>query len=262
MPAAVLDLAGEVLTVLLSPVVVAIAVFVSFVALGYVVGRFNVQLLTSLGIDEVVEGTTFERTAQGLGSSTVAVMARLTSWFIYGVGALFALHLVGVLDANLFWQEVTVFVPRLFVAIIVLIIGIVVGENVALVVDERLKGVKLPEISVISVVAKYSVIFLAILIALGQIGVEMAALLIVLAAYAFGLVLLTGIACKDLLRAGAAGIYLLLHQPYSIGHTITVNGQEGIVQEVGLFMTRIDANGTEYLLPNHQLLTSGVAISR
>ena len=262
MPAAIADTAGEIISILLSPIFIAIAVFIAFIVLGYVVGRLNVRLLTSLGVNDLVEGTTFERTAQGLGSSTTAVMARLTSWFIYGVGALVALHLVGVLDANLFWQEVTIFVPRLFVAVIVLIIGIVVGEKVALVVNERLRGIKLPEITILSAIAKYSVIFLASLIALGQIGVEMAALLIVLAAYAFGLVLLSGIACKDLLTSGAAGVYLLLRQPYSIGDNIRVDGQEGIVQEVDLFITRIEANGTEYMIPNHQLLQGGVALIR
>lgn len=262
MLAAIADIVGEIIGIMLSPVVIAIAVFLAFVALGYVVGRFNVRLLTSIGVDDLVEGTTFERTAQGLGSSTVAVMARLTSWFIYGVGALVALHLIGVLDANLFWQEVTIFVPRLFVAVIVLIIGIVVGEKVALVVNERLKGIKLPEVAVVAVIAKYSVIFLAALIALGQIGVEMAALLIVLAAYAFGLVFLIGIACRDLLTAGASGVYLLLRQPYSIGDEIRVDGKDGIVQEVDLFITQIESDGTEYMIPNHQLLRDGVALIR
>lgn len=262
MLAAIADIVGEIIGIMLSPVVIAIAVFLAFVALGYVVGRFNVRLLTSIGVDDLVEGTTFERTAQGLGSSTVAVMARLTSWFIYGVGALVALHLIGVLDANLFWQEVTIFVPRLFVAVIVLIIGIVVGEKVALVVNERLKGIKLPEVAVVAVIAKYSVIFLAALIALGQIGVEMAALLIVLAAYAFGLVFLIGIACRDLLTAGATGVYLLLRQPYSIGDEIRVDGKDGIVQEVDLFITQIESDGTEYMIPNHQLLRDGVALIR
>lgn len=245
--------------VLFSPIVFAILVFIGFAILGYIVGRINVRLLTSLGVADIVEGTTFERSARGLGSSTVSVMARLSSWFIYGVGALVALHIMGLLDANLFWQQVTIFVPRLFVAILVIIIGIVVGEKAALVLSERLRSVKLPEISIISALAKYSIIFLAILIALGQVGVVTTALIVVLAAYAFGIVFLVGIACKDLLASGAAGIYLLLHQPYVIGDRITVSEQSGIVQEIDLFVTHIENDGTEFVIPNRHILSTGVA---
>ncbi len=243
-----------------TPVVYATLLFVVFLIVGYIVGRANVRLLTRLGVEEMVEGTTFERSARGLGSSTVAVMARLSSWFIYGVGALVALHVVGLLDANLFWQNVTIFVPRLFVAVLVLIVGIVVGEKADLVLSERMKSVKLPEVTVIATLAKYSIIFLAALIALGQIGVATTALVVVLAAYAFGLVFLTGIACRDLLTAGAAGVYLLMNQPYAIGDEIVVDGRTGIVQEVDLFVTQIEDDGTEYVVPNHQVISGGVAL--
>ncbi len=248
--------------VLLSSLVLAILIFVGFVIIGYSIGRITVRIMESLGVSEMVEGTTFERSAQGLGSSTVAVTARLISWFIYGVGALVALHIMGLLDANLFWQQVTIFVPRLFVAILVMIIGIVLGEKAALVMTERLRGIKVPELTIISAIAKYSIIFLAALIALSQVGVETAALLIVLAAYAFGIVFLMGIAFRDLLSSMAAGMYLLLNQPYGIGDEIKVGEYEGIVQEVDLFVTRVEMDGAEYVIPNREFFTEGIIQKR
>lgn len=250
---------GQVVDIGLTPMVFAFLVFIGFVIIGFVIGRINARLLTRLGVADVVEGTTFERSARGLGSSTVSVMARLSSWFIYGVGALVSLHILGLLDANLFWQQVTIFVPRLFVAILVVIVGIVIGEKVALIVSERLRSVKLPEVSVIAGLAKYSIIFLAALIALGQVGVDTAALIVVLASYLFGIVILSAVACKDLLRSGAAGIYLLLHQPYVIGDEIMVGERTGIVQEIDLFVTHVENNGTEYVIPNSRVFTTGVA---
>lgn len=244
---------------LFSSVVIALFVFIGFVIVGYLVGRLTARLLTSVGISDVVEGTTFERSAQGVGSSTVAVMARMSSWFIYGIGALVALHIIGVLDAGLLWLEATIFVPQLFVAILVIIVGIVLGEKSALVIAERLRGIKLPEVTLLPPLAKYSIIFLAVLIALSQIGVVTTALVVILAAYAFGLVFLAGIACKDLLTSGAAGIYLLLRQPYGIGDEIRVGDREGIVQEVDLFVTRIESEEVEHIIPNRELLTLGIA---
>ncbi len=244
--------------IIFSPIIVALVIFLGFIVVGYLIGRVSAQVLTSIGIGEMVEGTTFERTAQGLGSSTVAVMARLTSWFIYGFGALFALHIVGVLDANLLWQQITIFVPRLFVAVLVVIIGIVIGEKAALVIQERLRSVKLPEVTVVAKLTKYSIIFLAALIALGQIGVVTTALVVVLAAYAFGVVFLGGIACKDLLSSGAAGMYLLYHQPYAIGDHVRIGDREGIVQEVGLFVTWVEGEEVEYVIPNNHVFAHGI----
>lgn len=243
---------------LVSPVVFALLVFLAFVIVGYLIGRVLITVMESMGVPEMVEGTTFERSAQGLGSSTVAVTARLISWFIYGVGALVALHIMGLLDANLFWQQVTIFVPRLFVAILILIVGIVVGEKVALVLAERLRGIKVPELTLIAGVAKYTIIFLAALIALSQVGIQTAALLIVLGAYVFGLVFLLGLAFRDVLSSMAAGVYLLLKQPYGIGDEIEVGDRSGIVQEVDLFATRIEADGREYVIPNREFFTTGV----
>ena len=248
--------------ILSSPVLLAAIVFIGFVIIGFSIGRIAVGVMESLGVSEMVEGTTFERSAQGLGSSTVAVTARLISWFIYGVGALVALHIMGLLDANLFWQQVTIFVPRLFVAILIMIVGIVLGEKVALVLTERVRGIKVPELSAVSVIAKYSIIFLAALIALSQVGVETNALLIVFGAYVFGIVFLLGIAFRDILRSMAAGIYLLLNQPYGIGDEIRVGEYHGIVQEVDLFVTRIESNGSEYVIPNREFFTEGVVHER
>lgn len=244
--------------ILTAPVVVAIIAFLAFLAVGYFVGRATARIMRSLGVSDMVEGTTFERTAQGLGSSTVAVMARISSWFIYGVGALVALHVMGVLDANLFWQEVTVFVPQLFVALLILIVGIVVGEKAALILEERLRSVKLPEVTLLATLTKYSIILLAALVALGQIGVATSALLIVLAAYAFGLVFLSGLACRDLLRSAAAGVYLLLQQPYRIGDAIRVGDRQGIVQEIDLFVTYVESDGDRYVIPNAIVLKEGI----
>lgn len=243
---------------LTAPVVMAIIAFGAFIILGSIVGRAMTRVLDSIGIPDLVEGTAFERSARGLGISTVTLMARLSAWFIYGVGGLVALHIVGVLDANLFWEEVTVFVPQLFVALLIMIVGVIVGDKTALVLTDRLRSVKLPEVTAVATLAKYSIILLAGLVALSQVGVATSALLIVLGAYAFGLVFIGGLAFTELLRSAAAGVYLLLHQPYRIGDEIQVGDRRGIVQEVDLFVTTIETEGTRYVIPNAAVLRDGL----
>lgn len=249
-------------SILREPFVLALAVFVGVVVLGYVFGQLAKRVLTAIGVGDAVEGTAFERTAQSLGSSTVSVVSRLSSWFIYGVGVLVALYVAGILEVNLLLAEIARLLPRLFIALFVVILGIVAGDKLELLINERLRSVKFPEVALVGTIAKYSVIYVAVLVALGQLGLATGALLVLLGAYFFGLVFLGGIAARDLLSSGAAGLYLFLNQPYGIGDRIRIGERKGIVQEVELFVTRIEDDGTEYIVPNRTVFEEGASKHR
>lgn len=241
---------------------VAALVLVAGIILGMAVDRINRRILRQAGIPEAVEGTAFERTVRSFGTSTVSILARLSMWFIIGVAVLAALSVAQVRYTELFWSQVTAFLPQLFVAVVVLIVGIVVGDKLELVIGERLRGVKLPQIGVLPQLAKYSVVYIAILLALNQVGVATAALLILLGVYVFGLVFFAGLAFRDMLASGAAGMYLLLAQPYGIGDEVTIDEHTGIVQDVDMFVTHIETDGEEYIVPNRKVLQHGVTRTR
>ncbi|WP_158056400.1 mechanosensitive ion channel domain-containing protein [Halorussus halophilus] len=224
---------------------------------GYVIGRLNKRLLDAAGVPEAVERTPFERTAQSLGTDTVSLVARLSSWFIYGVVILIALNIADLLNARLFWEGVLSFIPDLFVAVLVFIIGFVVADKAELIVGERLRSVKLPEVGIIPKVVKYTIVYLAALIALGQVGVATTALLILLTVYALAIIVFGAVAFWDLLRSSAAGVYLLLNQPYGIGDKVRVGDERGIVQEVDVFVTHIESEGEEHVIPNSRVFKQG-----
>lgn len=249
-------------SILREPLVLALAVFVGVVVLGYVFGQLTKQVLTAIGIGDVVEGTAFDRTAQGLGSSTVSVVSRLSSWFIYAVGILLALYVAGVLELYLLIGELAWLLPRAFIALFVVIVGIIAGDKVDLLIDERLRSVKFPEVGLVGTIAKYSVIYVAVLIALGQLGIATNALLVLLAVYVFGLVFLVAVAGRDLLASGAAGLYLFLNEPYGIGDQVRIGDRSGVVQEVELFVTRIEDDDTEYIVPNRTVFEEGASKRR
>ncbi|ELY95910.1 mechanosensitive ion channel domain-containing protein [Natrialba taiwanensis] len=240
-------------TLIDEPAVIAAAVLVLGLVIGYLVGRLNKELLSASGVPEAVEGTPFERTAQSIGTSLVDIVARLSSWFIYGIAVLTAIHIAQLLDTEAFWIRVVEYIPQVFIAVLVLIFGFIVADKAELAVSEYLRSVKLPEASIIPRVVKYSVLYVAFLIALGQIGVYVLPLLILLAVYALGLVFVGSVVFKDFLISSAAGIYLLLNQPYGIGDRVRIGDQAGIVQEVDLFVTKIEDNSEEYIIPNRKV---------
>jgi len=225
---------------------------------GFVVWRAARQFMTELGVPETVEGTPFERTARSLGTSTVGIVSNLAALFVYIVSITVALNIARLISPEAYWARLTSFLPDLFIAAFAIIIGLIAGDKAKLVVSERLRSVKLPEATLLPELVKYSIFYLAVLIALGQLGVATMALLVLLAAYAFGLVFLTGLALKDLLAASAAGLYLLLTEPYSIGDEVIIDDQRGIVQEVTVFVTRVENDGQERIIPNQQVMRSGI----
>ena len=224
----------------------------------YLTWRWTKRALRSTGMDDTVEGTLFERTVRGFGTSTLGVIATLMAVFVYLGAVILAISIAQSVDTTVFWAQLTRYLPRLFIAALAVIAGMVVGDKAGLLVSERLRSVKLPEVGIIPELVKYSIFYIAALIALGQLGVAIDALLVLLGVYALGLVFLSLVAFRDLLRASAAGIYILLNEPYSIGDRVRIGDSEGIVQEVDMFTTRIESEGQEYILPNQKVFRTGV----
>jgi len=225
---------------------------------GFLVWRTSRRFMKELGVPEAVEGTPFERTARSVGTSTVGIISNLAALFVYILAITVALNIARLVPLEAYWTRVTTFLPDLFIAAFAIIIGLIAGDKAKLVVSERLRSVKMPEATVLAEIAKYSIFYLAVLIALDQLGVSTVALLILLGAYAFGLVFLIGLALKDLLAAGAAGLYLLLAEPYSIGDEVIIDDKKGIVQEVDMLVTRVETDGREHIIPNQRVMRSGI----
>ncbi|WP_276271377.1 mechanosensitive ion channel domain-containing protein [Haloarcula litorea] len=251
----------QVIRYLFSPegtLILSLIVLVFGLVVGFVVWKWTRQFLSEVGVPDLVEGTPFERTARSLGTSTVGIVSNLAALFVYVVAITVALNIARLVNPEAYWTRVTEFLPDLFIAAFALIIGLIAGDKARLVVSERLRSVKLPEATILPEIVKYSIFFLAILIALGQLGVDIIALLVLLGAYSFGLVFLTGLALKDLLAASAAGLYLLLTEPYSIGDEVIIDDRQGIVQEVDVFVTHVESDGKEFVIPNQIVMRSGI----
>jgi len=236
---------------------IAVAVLFLGIAAGAVAALLVRRLLVALGVDDAVEGTPFERTARQLGGSTVQFISRLVGAFVFFLAALYSIRTIGLVPGEALIEEVVAFLPRLFIAVFVVLVGLVVGDKAEIVTGERLRSVKLPEVTVVSTLLKLSIIYVAALIALSQLGVATAALLVLLAAYAFGVFFLGGLAFKDLLASAAAGIYLLMTEPYTIGDEVAIDDSHGIVQEINVFVTHVEDDGEEYIVPNRKVLTEG-----
>ncbi|MEF8771518.1 mechanosensitive ion channel domain-containing protein [Halodesulfurarchaeum sp.] len=229
---------------------------------GYVLGQLNRRILGAIGLKDAVEGTSLERTARNFGTETVTILARGSAWLIYAFTVVLSLQMAELVETSVLISRAFDLLPSYVLAVLVIMGGLLVGDKVEMFVDERLKGVKFPEITLIGRILRYTVIFIAILLALAQIGVAVGVLIILLGAYLLAGIVFVTTALHQLLASAGAGLYLLLVQPFSIGDRVAIGEREGVVQEIDLFVTSIEADGRVFLVPNHLVLKNGATMIR
>lgn len=102
-------------------------------------------------------------------------------------------------------------------------------------------------IKLLTNVIRYLMIFVAIMIILYFLGVDIKALLT-----SFGVLgVVVGLAFQDLLKDLISGVFIIVENQYFVGDLIQVDGFTGTVTEIGLKSTRIrNIDGNVLIIPN------------
>ena len=151
------------------------------------------------------------------------------------------------------------FLPRLILALVILVAGIVLAAWAARAVSGALARTgRVDETArpALAAAARYGVLIVTAVAALSQIGVQTASLLAALGAAGLAI----GLALQGTLANIAAGIMLLWLRPFRVGDYIeTVGGTPfaGTVKEIGLFASRLETyDGLFVFAPNSAIWTS------
>ena len=154
--------------------------------------------------------------------------------------------------AAMAWAWALTFLPRLGAAILIIAIGFLVAGWAARAVKGilyRSTHVDNTVVPVIGTAARYAILILVLVAALGQLGVQTASLLVLGAA---GLAI--GLALQGTLSNIAAGLMLLYLRPFRVGDYIETDNLSGNVRTVGLFVTELDTfDGLYVFAPNSEL---------
>ena len=97
---------------------------------------------------------------------------------------------------------------------------------------------------------------LAVLTALGTLGVNISAMVAGLGLTGFAL----GFALKDTISNLLSGVLILLYRPFQIGNVIKVGSFEGEVIGIDLRYTVLSADEKKILIPNSKLFTDPIIV--
>ncbi|MEK4343208.1 mechanosensitive ion channel family protein [Brevibacillus sp. FSL L8-0710] len=96
-------------------------------------------------------------------------------------------------------------------------------------------------------VVRYGIYFLAILLVLQQLGVDLRPVLV--SAGVLGLAV--GFGAQSLVRDVITGFFIIFEDQFAVGDVVTINNMTGTVQEIGLRITRIRSwTGEVHIFPN------------
>lgn len=140
---------------------------------GAILGRFVAQIIRSMRVDNVLKTAGAEDTLAkaGFGLNSGRFVGALVKWFIIVIFLVAAFDVLGLSEVNEFLRSVLVFLPRVIVAVLILLAGVVIAESMQKIIVGGAKAAGIRTAPFLGAVAKWIIIVFAILIAMDQIEI-------------------------------------------------------------------------------------------
>jgi small conductance mechanosensitive channel len=143
--------------------------------------------------------------------------------------------------------------PQVIVAIVLILVGLWVARGLERVVNSFLDHHQVLDLTfrgVITALIRYTILLLAVIAALQQLGIQTTSILAAVGA----LFVAVGLALQGTLSNLAAGVMLLWLRPFRVGDQIETASVAGSIRDVGLFATEIlRTDGVYVFTPNSDL---------
>jgi small conductance mechanosensitive channel len=162
-------------------------------------------------------------------------------------------NLEQLLNFELLLTQLVAWLPSLFAAIVMLILFWATFRLTSPGLDRVLRGVGLdPALSSMLLgVYRFSLLSFGVVMAAGQLGINIAAALAGLGVVGLSI----GFAAKDSLGNIMAGFLIFWDQPFGVGDWISVNDYEGKVAEITMRTTRLRTrDNTWVIIPNQEVI--------
>lgn len=150
-------------------------------------------------------------------------------------------------------QKAADFGPKLLVAILILIVGVVVGRSLGRIMLRWLEKLELEPPLRMLLVRLVRLLVLAgfLILALQNLGVELLPLIAGLGVAGVGV----GLAMQGVLGNLVAGLTIIFTRPFRVGEYVSMAGEEGRVETIDLFVTTLShPDLSRIVIPNRKIV--------
>ncbi|RME30292.1 mechanosensitive ion channel family protein [Candidatus Parcubacteria bacterium] len=137
-------------------------------------GRVAEQVLNAARLDQALRAAGATRFLEHIGwePSFAVQIGKLVKWFVFLVFLVAAFDVLNLEQVNDFLREVVLtYLPRVVVAVLILLAGAVVGDTIARVAEGSARAAEMPSAGFVGSFARWSIWVIAILTALDQLGI-------------------------------------------------------------------------------------------
>lgn len=239
------------------------------VAIGFIVAKLLDALLSKVlakvGLDRLVAGTGVTKllARAGIRVPVSALIGRIVYWFVLLIFLVSAAESLGLARVSAVLDMLTLYVPKVFGAALVLLAGVLLAQLVNGLVRGAAEGVGLEYAGGLGRIAQGLVIIISISVAIGQLEVktELLNYVIAIALISVGLAvaLALGLGSRELVSQILAGIYV--RELYEVGQRVRLEGLDldGEIEEIGTAKTLLLTDDGELVsIANRVLLEQRV----
>ncbi len=224
----------------------AIFIFLIGFILAKLISSFLKKILSKSGIDRIGDKISDMDLVKStkLSIKPSGFISKLTYYVVLLLFSIVAADVLAIEQVTQLLSDMIQLVPHLLVALIVLVLGLLLGETVKKVVHTTCKSVGIPAAGIIAEFAFFFVIVNALLIALKKASVPTDFLTdnlsIVLAGVVFAFSIGYGLASKTMMANFLASFYS--KNKVKIGDQINIDGVSGIVVQIDNSSIVVDDN--------------------
>lgn len=173
--------------------VAAIIVLIIVWILGRWMGKIVAHLLGRAGLDDALRKTIIGKTIEAGGISLAHFFDLITRWFIYLIGIMAAVNVLGVSILSAFVENVVVYFPNLVAGVAIFIIGFIVADFIGDFIKKIGDTAGVSYIGIFSAAIKVFLYFIVIIMALDQMKIDTAILHVFATALAWGIAIGIGV---------------------------------------------------------------------
>lgn len=187
------DAAVGSIIVFLPNLIAAIIILVIAWIVGRIVGKLVSTGLDKIGVDDALRKTVIGKSIESSGTSIPHVFDLIIRWFIYIIGIMAAVNVLGIPMLTSFAQSVVLYIPNLIAALIVLIIGFIFADIVGDLIKTTADDSEIPYMGVFSAAIEVFLYFIVIIVALDQLKINTSIIYVFATALAWGIAIGAGV---------------------------------------------------------------------
>jgi hypothetical protein len=247
-----------------------VAAMVAVLVVGYIVARLIGQAIAKLGqkigLQTAAERSGLAQSMQHMGikRGVPAILGAIVFWLLMCVFVMASFNILGLEKLSQAMQTLVDYIPRVLVATVVVVIGLLVASFLRGVIATSADRVGIGYASHLASACYYVLAVLTFSAAFNQLGIAFALLdnliMIAFGGLAVGFGLSFGLGGRDVMAGVLAGYYL--RQRLQAGDRVTVGGLEGQVREVGPVATIVETEDdglvSRHTIPNAKMLNEAV----